>query len=309
MPVSIDPKLRLSLTNDFVFKAVLTSSQEVLIALLTAVLKPHSPIESARVLNPELPKDFEDDKGGFLDVAVVLEDGTRIDVEMQARRRGVLSARALFYWAGLFSRQLALGQDHSRLARTVSVLFLDYREFPFSQFHEVFRIRGEQTGIVFSPLLEMHTIELPKLRRLQGSVPVSDQALVRWSRYLATKDPHEIQQLATEDPMIEKAEEKVTKLSTDPHLRELALERERRQIAEQIIRTAAWDEAVAEGRERGLAEGRAEGQRGLLGRQLERKFHALPEELRRRLEHASEAELTTWAERLVDATTLGDVFG
>jgi predicted transposase/invertase (TIGR01784 family) len=91
VPISIDPALRLSLTNDFVFKAVLTSSEDVLISLLTAVLKPPSPIGRARVLNPELPKDLADDKGGFLDVSVELQDGTRLDVEMQANSTGAFA--------------------------------------------------------------------------------------------------------------------------------------------------------------------------------------------------------------------------
>ncbi len=301
----LDPSLRLSPTNDFVFKAILTSSEDVLISLLTAVLKPPVPIRRAIVKNPELPKSFEDEKGGFLDIAVTLDDGTQLDVEMQASRQGKFQPRGLFYWARLFSSQLSQGEDHSRLSRTVSVIFLDYREFLFRQFHEVFHIRGEQTGTIFSPLLEIHTIELPKLTQaLAKTTAPSDRAFVRWCRYLASKDSQELQQLIEEDPMLEKAEEKLSTVSTDPQLREIALERERREIAHRLTLTSAWDE----GHEQGVAEGKAEGERLLLEKLLKRKFGPLPEETRQRLDDAGEDELTLWAERILTADTLDEIF-
>jgi predicted transposase/invertase (TIGR01784 family) len=307
----LDPPFRLSLTNDFVFKAVLASSEDVLIALLTAVLMPAVPIRSATVLNPELPKDFADDKGALLDVSVKLDDGTRLDVEMQASHKAAVRSRILFYWAKLFASQLSAGDDHSRLARTISVLFLDYREFSFGQFHEVFRIRGEDTGATFSPLLEMHTIELPKLGQAGATHPPSEPTFVRWCCYLASQDPREIQQLASEDPMTEKAEAKVSALSADERVREIALERERRQIAWQLERTAAWDEGLEEGRavglQQGLERGLQQGERRALAALLEERFGPLTDEIHRRLDEADGATLQHWLKRLLSAGSLAAV--
>ena len=57
----------------------------------------------------------------------------------------------------------------------------------------------------------------------------------------------------------------------------------------------------------GKAEGKAEGQRAVLRKLLVRKFGELPAGVLARLEQASERELETWAERILDAASLDDV--
>lgn len=63
-------------------------------------------------------------------------------------------------------------------------------------------------------------------------------------------------------------------------------------------------EGEARGRVEGEARGRVEGVRRILSHQLERKFGALPEGARSRLESASEQELLAWSERLLVADSL-----
>ncbi len=55
-------------------------------------------------------------------------------------------------------------------------------------------------------------------------------------------------------------------------------------------------------------EGRKEGEASLLKRQLRRRFQDLPDWLNQRLEQASQKELETWADRVLDAKRLEDVF-
>lgn len=239
----LDPK------HDLVFKLLLTSSEDILVALLSAVLKPEIPIRRATVLNPELPQSFPDDKRSILDVLVLLDDGTRIDVEMQCAKKPTLRDRALYYWAQLFSSQLESGQGYEKLTRVVSILFLDYRELSCPAFHEIFSIRGEHTGERFSPLLELHVIELPRLPPETTLDP-----LVRWGRFLVSRDPAELDRLTREDPMIGKAQEKLFELSADEKLRQRILEERRREVAHRIIKGAE----LAEARSEGLTQGKAE---------------------------------------------------
>ena len=60
--------------------------------------------------------------------------------------------------------------------------------------------------------------------------------------------------------------------------------------------------------QKGRAEGRAEGQITLIAKQLTRKFGELPAEYRTRLEGATTDALESYAERLLTAMTLQDVF-
>jgi predicted transposase/invertase (TIGR01784 family) len=95
---------------DVVFKVLFAAEKNrgLLIALLTAVLRPESPIASVEVLNPD-DKNKWDAKGTLLDIRARFADGRWADVEMQARREGGLRRRALFYWARLYAAELGAG--------------------------------------------------------------------------------------------------------------------------------------------------------------------------------------------------------
>ena len=107
MPKLLDPKL------DVVFKILFASEQnrDLLISLLTAVLRPSSPIVSVEVLNPEMPKELVTDKGAVLDLRVRLADARLVDVEMQSSVHEGLRSRALYYWARMYCSQLGPGMS------------------------------------------------------------------------------------------------------------------------------------------------------------------------------------------------------
>jgi len=67
---------------------------------------------------------------------------------------------------------------------------------------------------------------------------------------------------------------------------------------------AGWDEGRAEG----IAVGKAEGKAELLERQLIKKFGPLSDLARTRLFAASDERLNLWAEELLLAKTIDDVF-
>ena len=74
----------------------------------------------------------------------------------------------------------------------------------------------------------------------------------------------------------------------------------------------AREEGMQRGMEQGMAQGmrqgRVEGERTLLERQLRRRFGLLSPDITERLGEASATDLETWAEKVLDAPTLDDVF-
>jgi hypothetical protein len=70
-------------------------------------------------------------------------------------------------------------------------------------------------------------------------------------------------------------------------------------------RVKTWAE---EWKQQGLEQGRHQGEANLLRRQLLRRFGPLPSWVDQRLEQASDAELGVWAERVLDAERLEDIF-
>lgn len=81
--------------------------------------------------------------------------------------------------------------------------------------------------------------------------------------------------------------------------------------AKEMFMTTA-DRLREQGHSRGIAEGRnlgiAEGQAALLARQLGRKFGPLSETIHQRLKSANLAELELWADRVLAASSLDEVF-
>ena len=68
------------------------------------------------------------------------------------------------------------------------------------------------------------------------------------------------------------------------------------------------ERARDEGLRRGMQQGRVEGERVVLERLLRRRFGQLSPATAERLGRASAADLETWAENVLDAERLGDVF-
>ena len=67
-------------------------------------------------------------------------------------------------------------------------------------------------------------------------------------------------------------------------------------------------QGLQEGRQEGRQEGLQEGERTVLERQLQRRFGVLTPEITEKLSEASSTELENWAEKVLDAKTLEDVF-
>ncbi len=248
-------------TLDVVFKLLFADSKnrDLLIALLTAVLRPKSPIRSVTVLNPEVSKEAVTDKSIVLDILVLCENGTQADVEMQADRRPAWRSRCMFYWAKVYSSQLTPGLPYTTLKPVKVVAFLGYQEFEGDWLHSVFQVQDMRTGKVFSDALELHTIELPKLSVMGEAERQENPALTLWTRFFAATTDEELEQLAKEDPMMQVAHTRLVDLSTHEEAWQLAREREMSQATYRIEIGAAIELGEKRGEERGIELGEKRG--------------------------------------------------
>ena len=101
-------------------------------------------------------------------------------------------------------------------------------------------------------------------------------------------------------------------MNLTPDRLEASLRRTRPDRWETLMGTVAeaWiEQGRAEGIEKGRSEGRTEGQAGIVLRLLELRFGALSDAVRERVRGASAAELETWAEAVLTATSLDEVLG
>ncbi|HAI33504.1 MAG TPA: transposase [Alcanivorax sp.] len=66
---------------------------------------------------------------------------------------------------------------------------------------------------------------------------------------------------------------------------------------------------VRQGVEQGIEQGRLDGERALVLRLIQRRFGEVPPSVHKRLQSARQHQLETWADRVLDADSLDDIFG
>lgn len=281
----LDPK------NDIVFKLLLTRELALLRDMLEAILG--RPIRDVFVLNPGIPSERPPDKQIVLDIRVALDDGSRADLEMQVRLVPALASRLVYYGARDYAAQLGRGDDYDQLTPTVVIAWLVDPLFPdLERLHAIFELRERHTHRLLSDQLQFHVLQLSKLSSSRVGTGYDDPRVERWARFLMAQSDAELDQLASEDPIMALAKETLDQLSQDPETHRLARERE---DSLKLYRMH-------------LAASRAEGKADVLLKQLALRFGVLPEATRARVERATLAQLDAWVERVLTAATLDEVF-
>lgn len=283
--------------NDIVFKLLMQRYEPLLASMLEAVLA--EPVTEFTVLNPEIPGDMPGHKAIIVDILVELGDGRRVNVEMQVSVRPELRSRLSYYMARNLSDQLSRGDNYGLVCPSIVVVWLAQPLFPeLNQFHSIFELRDRQTHFHYGPELTLHLLQLSKLTGEPAAPPSSSSSkyaelTALWGRFFNTKTRLDFVELRAQHPIMSQAVDALEELSSDPEVRRLAEKRRLDLVFHEM----------------GLEMARNQGATSLILRLLERKFGPLQSEVTARVQAASKNELESWSERILDAATLGDVFG
>ena len=235
------------------------------IGFLSAVLKinPEN-IKKTRILNTYLRKEHEEDKQGILDVRVLLNDDTEIDIEIHLSELRVWADRALFYLSKMYTEQIKQGQKYDIFKRCVSISILDFKLFKETdEYYSCFHIREDKRNTILTDKMEFHILELPKLPK---ELKENSDDLLLWAKFISSEREEDFKMLAMQNKHIESAYEQLKLISQDEQKR---LEYEAREKAirdynqmmfeaEQRGRESGIEEGKKEGRAEGKAEGKAE---------------------------------------------------
>lgn len=194
-------------TNDYFFKRVFGSEEgkDVLIDFLNATQKrpPDNRVKSVTLEDRELDPEFRYDKAVRLDVLAHTELGHIFNVEVQVAKQFYFDKRILYYWSALYHRQLQEGKPFSQLLPTVSISILGFTYFKEDErYHHIFHIRDDETGEQLNSDLELHILELTKIRKLTRE---PQNALEEWLVYLSDVQGGELEVIAMNNPAIRKA--------------------------------------------------------------------------------------------------------
>lgn len=156
----------ISLKYDFSFKSLMRSEEVRKYFVSDALAIPVEEIKSIRLANTFLWKAYRRQKQGILDVLVELNDDSKVNIELQIKMMKYWDRRNLFYLAKMFTDDLLVGEDYTKLKRCICISILDFNIDDEPEYHKVYRLRDKR-GREFSDMFEIHIIELRK--KLNGN--------------------------------------------------------------------------------------------------------------------------------------------
>lgn len=243
-------------TNDYVFKRIFgqKKNSDILKDLLQAIL-PNWNIKNVEPRQEvQLETDFITDKVCRLDILATLDDGTKVDIEMQMRNYNDIEARSLFYTTREYHQSLENGQDYIEIPKSIGIWISNFNVFSDEgPFHEIVRLRRDYENQIFTDKIEMHYLQLPKFK--QKCKRISNK-LEEWLTFISFENMEELKMI--ENEKVKKAEEELEYLSGDEAERRIAYLRETAEIDRKFAMTAARDQGRAEGRSEGKIEGKIE---------------------------------------------------
>ena len=256
---------RLNPLNDYLFIKVMgEKGDEVqLLGFLNAVLgrTGNDRLSSVEILeNKTFSAEILGDKSSVLDVRAELQDGTKVDIEVQLCNQGNMDRRSLFYWSKEFTKGLKSGQNYKELPNTIAINIINFQFLSSERFHTIFHLReDEDHALILTDALEIHFLDMVRYRK-QRRQDMGSEPLHRWLAWFDENSPPElIAEVVGTDEDIKAAEERMVYVTGDD---EAIRAYEMRQMALSDLtshRDFAREEGLAEGRAKGRAEGIAKG--------------------------------------------------
>ncbi|WP_052947405.1 Rpn family recombination-promoting nuclease/putative transposase [Aneurinibacillus tyrosinisolvens] len=213
---------------DFAFKRLFGSqeNERILMAFLNAMLKPapEKRITSVTILDKELGREYVEDKNAILDLHAWLDDGSKVNIEIQLANEHNLQKRSLYYWGRTYMEGFQKRGNYADLPRTISINITGFSLFPdhAERYHMAFELREREAGFLWDDTLELHLVEMPKLVRLwrEKRIGMGQDELVEWLLLLEAGDDEDIRKelevRAMDNPALQEAMEKWEDLSRDP---------------------------------------------------------------------------------------------
>ena len=207
---------------DFAFKELMRNDF-VRIGFLSAVLGIEDvSIKKTTLMNTNLPKQHENEKQGILDVRLTMNDNTEINIEIQLWYMSAWANRSVFYVARMITEQTEINKKYSNIKKCVGISILDFEYIrQCNKFHTVYHFREDAENLMYTDVMEIHVVELPKLPSLNDGTSLYD-----WVRFIKAETREEFEMLAKQSKYLEAAYETLNQISADEEKRHQYLRRE-----------------------------------------------------------------------------------
>ncbi len=208
-----------TMTNDFMFKAVLQRNNYVLISLIASLLHLNpEDLKSATVTNPIREGDAVNDKTVILDVNILFNNDTIIDLEMQVTNRKTWVDRSSYYLCRNFTN-LEKGIDYDKVKPTYQIGFLDFTLFPDApEFCAKHLLMNWKTHKIYTDKLCLFVIDLSRI-----DLATEEDCLYeidKWAKLFKATTWEDLKVLAKTNAALAEAGATIYEISADEHLRQ-----------------------------------------------------------------------------------------
>ncbi|MBD5541806.1 MAG: Rpn family recombination-promoting nuclease/putative transposase [Lachnospiraceae bacterium] len=213
------------MTNDYMFRAVLQSNSKVLCSLICSLLHlSKKEVISIEITNPIILGESIKSKEFRLDIVVLLNDRTIINLEMQVANKLNWTNRSILYLCRSFDNPQK-GQDYLDAKPAIHIGFLDYTLFEeYPEFYATYKLINIKNHHVYSDNFILSVVDLSKIDLATDE----DKAyhIDYWAALFKAKTWEELKMIASKDKDIEEAAKALFQFCTDEQVRKLCRDRE-----------------------------------------------------------------------------------
>ena len=179
-------KIPYTFLNDYMFRVILQKHKNVLRSIVCACLKLDAgDVQDIVVQNPIELGEAIDDKTFILDINVLLNNNTIINLEMQVLDLKDWPERSLSYLARSYDN-VAKGDEYINVKPVYHIGFLNYTLFPeYPEFFAKYRMMNIKNHNVYTTKFNLYVVDLTQIElATQEDV---DTGLVYWTQVFKAK--------------------------------------------------------------------------------------------------------------------------
>ena len=211
--------LPVSMTNDYLFRALLQKNNHVLKGLICSLLHlKMNEVRSVVILNPIVLGEHIDNKDFIMDIRCLLNDDTMINLEMQVVNQLNWPERSLSYLCRSFDH-LESGQDYNQAKAAIQVGILDFTLFAEEpEFYATYMMSNIKNHRIYSSKLRLSVLDLTHIE-----LATKEDQLYHidyWASLFKATTWEEIKMLAQKDGMIKEATDTIIQLTQDEQIRQ-----------------------------------------------------------------------------------------
>lgn len=212
-------RIEFNMTNNYMFRYILQENQKVLKGLVCSLL--HLEPEQVKKIEIKNPINLAGDVGGkefILDIEVMLNDDTLLNLEMQVANEHNWPERSLSYLCRTFD-QLYSGQEYTNALPVIHIGFLDFTLHPEEpEFYATYKMLNVKNHRLYSDKFILSVVNLKEIKLATEE----DKAynIDYWARIFKARTWEEIKEMMKDNEYLQEAAQSLYVANADEIVRQ-----------------------------------------------------------------------------------------